>query len=381
MEKRPLPIGIQSFRELRDQDCYYVDKTGYALRLIAAGGNYFLSRPRHFGKSLFVDTLKHLFEGNQDLFVGLESYDQWDWSVRYPVVKMSFGDANLKDPDSLQANVQKQLLDLEIEFEVEALHQSDAGRLRHLIRTLHRQTGRQVVVLVDDYDKPILDALGDPAIARANRDYLLGFFSVLKSCDEHARFTLLTGVGNFSRGSLFSGLNNLNDITMAARYSAVCGFTEGDLDTVFAAELPGLDREHVRGWYNGYRWGGEGRVYSPLDVLQLFARREFKPWWFESGTARFLVETLIERNVSIANLDGMRVSGRAIRNIDLDGIAPEVLLFQTGYLTIGGEETSYGESYYRLVYPNQAVRHGLTASLPAHLTGMDTEIEQHRDSV
>lgn len=176
------------------------------------------------------------------------------------MVKLSFGGGHLKDLESLQTSVHEQLLDLEIDSEVQARHQSAAGRLRHLIRALHRQTGQQVAVLVDEYDKPILDALDDPACARANRDHLRGFYGVIKDCDEHVRFAFLTGVSKFSRVSLFSGLNNLRDITLNPAYSAICGYTDTDLDTVFAAELPGLDRQQVREWYIGYSWGSKRKV-------------------------------------------------------------------------------------------------------------------------
>ena len=380
MDKRLLPIGIQSFRDIRDHDCYYVDKTGYALRLFREGRYYFLSRPRRFGKSLFVDTLKHLFEGDQDLFVGLEAYDQWDWSVRYPVVKLSFGRGNLKDPECLQTSVQEQLLDLEIDSGVEARHQSVDGRLHHLIRTLHRQSGRQVVVLVDEYDKPILDALGDPVNARANRDFLRGFYAVIKDCAEHVRFAFLTGVSKFSKVSLFSGLNNLNDITLDERYAAICGYTENDLDTVFAAELPGLDREQIREWYNGYSWGPES-VYNPFDLLLLFDKREFKAWWFETGTPTFLIETLVESNISTATIDGILVSEDDLGKFEVGSIAPEALLFQTGYLTIGGQEMRRGQLRYRLIYPNREVRQSLNTSLLTYLTGKDPYREQHLDAL
>ena len=380
MAKHTLPIGIQSFRNIRDRNCYYVDKTGYAVRLFEEGTHYFLSRPRRFGKSLFVDTLKHLFQGDRDLFAGLEAHSIWDWSIRYPVVKLSFGSGNFKDPGTLQTRVQEQLLDLEIECGVEARHQSATGRLEHLIRTLHRQTGQQVVVLIDEYDKPILDAMDNPDFARANRDYLRGFYAVIKDCDEHVRFAFLTGVSKFSKVSLFSGLNNLNDITLDERYAAICGYTEEDLDRVFSPHLQGLDREQIRDWYNGYSWGAAS-VYNPFDLLLLFDRREFKAWWFETGTPTFLVKTLIEHDVSTANLDGMLVTEDSLGKFDVDSIAPEALLFQTGYLTIGERETRRGQRRYRLVYPNREVRQSLNASLLTYLTGRDPRREQHSDTL
>ena len=381
MDKRVLPIGIQSFRDIRESNCYYVDKTGYALRLVQEGKHYFLSRPRRFGKSLFVDTLKHLFEGDQDLFVGLEAYERWDWSVRYPVVRLDFAGLNATIPGSLDEDVQEQLAEMEGDANLQPHHSSAARRFRHLIRTLHSDSGQPVCVLVDEYDKPILDALESPDLARANRDYLRGLYGMIKSCDQHIRFVFLTGVSKFSKVSLFSGLNNLRDITLNPAYSEICGYTDTDLDTVFAAELPGLDREQIREWYNGYRWGGDGKVYNPFDALLLFAEREFKAWWFETGTPRFLLEALIERNITTVNLDGMLVSEEDLGKFEVDSIAPEALLFQTGYLTIGGEETRRGQKRYRLIYPNREVRQSLNKSLLTYLIGKDSLREQHRDAL
>ena len=367
MSRRLLPIGIQSFRNLRDRGCYYVDKTGYALRMVEQGTHYFLSRPRRFGKSLFLDTLKELFEGGRDLFVGLEICERWDWSVRYPVVRLSFGSGNFKDPGDLNADVLEQLDALETDAGVEPRHATARGRFRHLLRALHRQTGRQVAVLVDEYDKPILDALEEPAVARANRDYLRGLYATIKDSDAHIRFCFLTGVSKFSKVSLFSGLNNLRDITLNPAYSAVCGYTEADLDAVFAPELEGLDRKRVREWYNGYSWSGAERVYNPFDVLLLLADREFSPWWFETGTPRFLVETLVERGVPTPSLEGMLASNDLLSTFDVGDIATEALLFQTGYLTIVGREDWDGEPIYRLGYPNREVRQSLNHSLLQHL--------------
>ena len=380
MDKRVLPIGIQSFRILRESNCYYVDKTGYALRLVQGGRHYFLSRPRRFGKSLFVDTLKHLFEGDQDLFVGLEAHDQWDWSVPYPVVRLDFAGLNATVRGALDEHVQEQLAEVESDANIQPHPSSASWRFRHLIRTLHSETGRPVCVLVDEYDKPILDALENPDLARVNRDYLRGLYGMIESCDQHIRFVFLTGVSKFSKVSLFSGLNNLNDITLDRRYAAICGYTEEDLDRVFALRLQGLDRQQIRNWYNGYNWGTES-VYNPFDILLLFDKREFKSWWFETGTPRFLMETLVERNISIAELDGMVVNEDDLGKFEVDNIAPEALLFQTGYLTIGGQETRRGQRRYRLVYPNREVRQSLSESLLTYLTGKDPQREQHRDAL
>ena len=259
---------------------------------------------------------------------------------------------------------------------VEPRHSTARGRFRHLIRTLHRRTGRQVAVLVDEYDKPILDALEVPDIARANRDFLRGLYGTIKSCDAHVRFCFLTGVSKFSKVSLFSGLNNLRDITLNPTYSAICGYREADLDTVFAPELPGLDPKRIRDWYNGYGWGGEEQVYNPFDVL-LLADRKFKAWWFETGTPTFLVETLVERGIASATLDGMVASEKLLGTFDVGRIATAALLFQTGYLTVVGEEWHDGIQYFRLGYPNREVRQSFNASLLDCLTGDESRREAH----
>ena len=367
MNKRRLPIGIQTFRKIREDNCYYVDKTAYIPRLLVEGTHYFLSRPRRFGKSLFLDTLKELFEGNEPLFAGLAIHDQWDWSVRHPVLRLDFSSGNYQEPDSLRKEVAAQLNVLEDEAEVVPRDDEAPARFRHLMKVLHERSGQRVAVLVDEYDKPILDALELPEVARANRDFLRGLYSTVKFADAHIRFTFITGVSKFSKVSLFSGLNNLKDITLDPRYSALCGYTEADLDQVFAPELPGLDRDQIRDWYNGYSWRGDEQVYNPFDILLLFDSREFKAYWFETGTPTFLVETLFKRHVSSLELGELVGSDALLSTFDVDDIATEALLFQTGYLTITDEEDLGGEPVYRLGYPNREVRQSLNRSLLRYL--------------
>ncbi len=377
MNKRRLPIGIQTFRKIRAEDCYYVDKTAYIQRLLDEGTHYFLSRPRRFGKSLFLDTLKELFEGNEPLFAGLHIHDHWDWSVRHPVLRLDFSSGTYQGPDDLQKEVAAQLNAMEEEAEVVPRDDDTASaRFRRLMKVLHERSGQRVAVLVDEYDKPILDALEVPEVARANRDFLRGLYSTVKFADAHIRFTFITGVSKFSKVSLFSGLNNLKDITLDGRYSALCGYTEADLDTVFAPELPGLDREQIRDWYNGYRWAstlssaetlGDDKVYNPFDILLLFDSHEFRAYWFETGTPTFLVETLGKRHVSSLELGEMVGSDALLSTFDVDDIATEALLFQTGYLTIIDAEDLGGKRLYRLGYPNREVRQSLNESLLGYL--------------
>ena len=200
MTRRRLPIGIQTFRKLREENCYYVDKTAYIERLLHEGTHYFLSRPRRFGKSLFIDTLQELFEGNEPLFAGLHVHAGWNWSVRHPVVRLDFGSGHFREPGQLHANLAAQLDRLEQAAGVRPRYDTAPERFGYLIRSLHERSGQRVAVLVDEYDKPILEALDTPAAARANRDYLRGVYGVIKTSDAHLRFTFLTGVSKFSKG-------------------------------------------------------------------------------------------------------------------------------------------------------------------------------------
>ena len=362
--RRKLPIGIQTFRQIREEGFYYVDKTGFARRLADdAGKHYFLSRPRRFGKSLFVDTLKELFEGSEELFRGLAVHDCWNWSKRFPVVRLSFGSGNFKRPGELLARVTEQLADLETESGVAASEGASApGRFARLLAALHRKTGARVVVLVDEYDKPILDAIEVPELANANRDDLRGLYGTLKDYDAHVEMSFITGV-RFSNASLFSDLNNLTDITLDPRYAVICGYTNADLDEVFAAELPGLDREVIGEWYDGYHWLGDEKLYNPFGILKLFASRRFRAHWFETATTRFLIDTLIMRDFAAPDLESVYASEELLSAFDVDYIAPEALLFQTGYLTIAKEDEVDGYLHYRLRYPNREVRRGLNESL------------------
>ncbi|MDE0101820.1 MAG: AAA family ATPase [Bryobacterales bacterium] len=373
--KTRLPIGIQTFRKVREGNLHYVDKTGFALKLVLGGTHYFLSRPRRFGKSLFVDTLKDLFEGNRDLFEGLEAYRHWDWSVRYPVVRLEFGRGNYAEPGHLQVDLMAQMDSIERLAGVRAQYDTGPQRLAELLETLHHNSGQRVVVLVDEYDKPILDALDQPGMAQANRDYLRGLYSVIKSSDAHVHFCFLAGVSKFSKVSLFSGLNNLVDITLEPEYSSICGYAERDLDTVFATELAGLDRQQIREWYNGYSWGGEERVYNPFDVLLLLRKRALGAWWFETGTPTFLINLLAESGVPWHRLDGLRASEALLSTFDVGRIAPEALLFQTGYLTVVESESRGGRMRYQLGYPNREVRESLNRALLDDLLGSGFERE------
>ena len=370
---RPLPIGIQSFRSLRGDGHYYVDKTHYIERLIREGRRYFLSRPRRFGKSLLVDTIAELFEGSEELFRDLAIHDRWNWSVRRPVFRLDFAGGDFSSTDNLRRVVLSRLADASEQAGLPVSHDVASERLAALLKRLQEKTGRRVVVLVDEYDKPILDNLGSPDIARSNRDFLSSLYGTFKACDAHIRFLMLTGVSKFSKVNLFSGLNNLKDITLDSRFATICGYTQSELDSVFAPELEGLDREKIQEWYNGYRWLGEP-VYNPFDVLLLLDTRKYRPHWFETGTPTFLIRMLARRGVNTFGLDHMKADETLLSAFDVEHIAPEALLFQTGYLTILDTEERGGDEIFCLGYPNLEVRRSLNRYLFAHLAGQPSAI-------
>jgi hypothetical protein len=371
MTRKKLPIGIQTFAKIREANYYYVDKSGIAVDLAVNGTHYFLSRPRRFGKSLFLDTLKELFEGNQALFKDLAAESRWDWTKKYPVLRISFGGGVLGSVTDLNQSLHHQLATMERQFQLPAEFTDMRSRFAELIALVAKISGQRVVILVDEYDKPILDRIESPEIARQIRETLKDFYAVIKDSDAHIRFAFLTGVSKFSKVSLFSGLNNLKDITLDARYSAICGYTEADVDTVFAPELPGLDRQEVRRWYNGYNWLGEA-VYNPFDLLLLFDERQFKPYWFETGTPTFLIKLLTEHDSFIPELGRLRADSDLLSTFDVDNIPVEALMFQAGYLTIDYQEMQGEDILYRLRYPNREVRQSLHNSL------LDTLVQSRR---
>ena len=362
--RKKLPIGIQTLAKIRECDeHYYVDKTPFALQLIESGSHYFLSRPRRFGKSLLLDTLAELFEGNEPLFRGLYCHSRWDWSVKYPVIRLNLGQGLVQSVTELQQLLGEQIRQHQICFGVTSDTERLSGQLQQLIERSHARYGQRVVVLVDEYDKPILDHLAEPELARAMRDQLRDIYSVLKGSDAHLKFVFLTGVSKFSMVSVFSGLNNLEDITVNRDFSALCGYTGHDVESVFGPELEGLDRETIRRWYNGYNWTGEA-VYNPFDLLLLFRNREFRPYWFETGTPTFLIEFLTRRRFFVPQLPQTFASESLLSAFDVDKILPEALLWQTGYLTFSGtNRQAGGRLHYGLTYPNLEVQ----AALNDHL--------------
>ncbi|RLC94247.1 MAG: AAA family ATPase [Chloroflexi bacterium] len=386
-----LPIGIQSFEVMRTRGFVYVDKTETIHRLVTEGMYYFLARPRRFGKSLLVSTLRCLFEGQRELFEGLWIAEpgRWDWQP-HPVVVIDFNQIALDTPEHLHQGLLYQLAQRAAESQLTLTSPSYVSQFGELLTNLHRQSGQPVVVLIDEYDKPLIEHLGKGeaglAVARANRDILRSFFGVLKGADvaDATRFVLLTGVSRFSRVSVFSALNNLNDISMHSAYAALLGYTQTELDTYFAAYLGRLAEtmettvkattEALARYYDGYRFSRRAcKVYNPFSVLAAFNHGELRNYWFETGTPTFLVKLLRERRYALPKLEGLEVDATAFSTFEIDRLTPEALLFQTGYLTIAKVE---GE-IYTLDYPNQEVKTSFTKALLLAIERIAPDVTSH----
>ncbi|WP_424860140.1 ATP-binding protein [Tepidimonas sp. HKU77] len=336
--------------------------------MATTGKYYFLSRPRRFGKSLFLDTLAELFAGNEPLFRGLYCHDKWDWGKKHPVIRISFAEGRLESREQLDERIRELLDNHQRSLGIHCEHRSIPGSFGELIERATQKYGQRAVVLVDEYDKPILDNLTDPDIARAMRDGLMNLYSVIKDQDAHIEFAFLTGVSKLRTASIFSGLNNLNDITVDAAYSAICGYTEADVDTVFAPELEGLDRQAIRDWYNGYNWLGDS-VYNPFDLLLFFQERVFRPYWFETGTPTFLIDVLTQRGCFTPELASLRADDELLNSFDVEGMTTEALLWQTGYLTFRSQRRTGARIEYTLGYPNLEVESALNDALVKALVG------------
>jgi len=380
---RKLPIGVQSFKDLREKGFLYVDKTKYLFQLIDNSKVYFLSRPRRFGKSLFLSTLAAYFRGQKELFKDLyletaeeelavqENRAAWQ---EYPVLYLDFNTKNYIDKQALVDILNLHLNEWEGQYDIPKTAEAPEDRFRLLIAALFEQTGKQVVILVDEYDKPLLQTMGGNE--QLNEDYrntLKAFYSVIKTCDEYIRFAFLTGVTKFSKVSIFSDLNNLRDTSMEEDYAGICGITQTELETNFQPEIQTLaTRQNIdypqalaslKRWYDGYLFhpAGEG-MYNPYSLLSALVKKEIKSYWFATGTPTFLVNFLKEAHYFIPDLDGsveLNETGlETYRAIAQDALP---ILFQSGYLTIKKYITE--ARMYRLGFPNDEVRYGFLENL------------------
>ena len=356
---KKLPIGIQTFSDIINEGYVYVDKTEIAYNLINKGKYYFLSRPRRFGKSLFLDTLKEIFEGNKELFKGLYVYDKWDWEVIYPVLRISLGSGVLKNMEKLNKRLNSTLEDAEKDIGINCQSSDPEECFKELIQKASEKYNQKVIILIDEYDKPILDNITDKEVARQMRDAMKDFYGVIKDNDAYIRFVFITGVSKFSKMNLFSGLNNLEDITLKSDYGNICGYTHNDLLTVFKEHLQGADMEKVKQWYNGYNFFGD-KVYNPFDIL-LFISNNFiyKSYWWSTGNPSFLIDLVYSKAYTIPEVENYETTDEMLDSFDIDTIELEILLWQTGYLTIKEKFTELNRIKYKLVIPNWEVQFAL----------------------
>ncbi|MFP4332930.1 MAG: ATP-binding protein [Campylobacterales bacterium] len=355
-----LPIGIQTFQKIRSDDYVYIDKTPEALRLLDSGYQYFfLSRPRRFGKSLFIDTLHNIFEGNKKLFLGLHIYDKYDWNLKYPVIRVDFGNQKANSAEKLALYIKNRLLDIAQQYEVEIKRDEYYEIFKELITKLKDKYNQKVVILIDEYDKPILDNIEDTPLALEMREILRGFYTIIKGADADLRFAFLTGVSKFAKASIFSGLNNLQDISLDTRYSTICGYTQTNLEESFEEHLDGVDLEAVKRWYNGYSWLGDS-LYNPFDILLFLdnPEKEFKNYWFETGTPTFLVKLIKDKQYFLPNLSNLEAGESLINSFDIEDLDLEAILFQAGYLSIKEKTTDmFNMPLYKLDFPNFETKH------------------------
>lgn len=381
-----LPIGISSFEKIREEGYLYIDKTPYIHQLISTGKYYFLSRPRRFGKSLLVSTLRCLFEGRRELFKGLYIEDKWDWGKRYPVVVVDFNQINCENKRSLCSGLIHQLSYFAQQEGLSLRGEDPQDDFKDIILSLADKYSASVSIIIDEYDKPIVSHLGLGQdrlnLARENRELLKRFFGVIKGHDitRITKFVLLTGVSKFSQVSIFSELNNLTDLTMGERYSAIMGITEQEMqDNLipyiehFAQQrnIPLFEiKQQLKLYYNGYRFSEEDQtVYNPYSLFCALQDKKFRNYWFETGTPTFLIDLIKEKEYYIPKAEQLLLPDYVFRQYDLETLQLESLFFQTGYLTIKGTE----DRLYRLGYPNQEVKLSFNELLFDNLTNIPIE--------
>ena len=360
---KPLPIGIQTFRKIIDRNYLYVDKTRYIYDMIKTGEVYFLSRPRRFGKSLTISTLEEIFYGNRELFKGLWIYDSdFEWK-EHPVIRIDFSRLPIGSPEELKEVLIVYVNDVAKRYKVNLESSNYIHRFKELVEGLGERA--KVVILIDEYDKPLLDNIEDLEKAREIQELLKGFYGTIKSLDEYLRFVFITGISKFSRTGIFSAMNNLKGVTMSGAYAAFLGYTEDEIDSNFgdymaeAAKELSMDfdefRDKMLEWYNGYRFSEEEKyVCNPFTMLRLLDEKRFKNYWFESGTPGFLIKLIREQRFDVSGLENLDVGEHVFSTYEIDRLNVTAILFQTGYLTIKGYDEK--RNRYRLNYPNKEVR-------------------------
>ncbi len=380
MELQNLPIGIQNFEKIRKDSYLYVDKTALVYRLVTTGSYYFLSRPRRFGKSLLLSTLHAYFEGKRELFEGLAiSKLEQKWE-KYPILHLDLNTQKYESLEALENILDNALTQWEVLYGARASERSLSLRFLGIIQRACEQTGRRVVILIDEYDKPMLQAIGNEALQDAYRSTLKAFYGALKSGDQYIKFAMLTGVTKFGKVSVFSDLNNLNDISMDWQYSSICGITDEELDNELHGYTEQLAvrnrmsveeaREQLRKFYDGYHFieDSEG-VYNPFSLLNTFEKMRFGSYWFETGTPTYLVHLLQLHNYSLERMANEYATEDILNSVDVASTHPIPVIYQSGYLTIKDYDPHF--RIYRLGFPNAEVEDGFFRFLLPYYASVD----------
>ncbi len=354
MLPRKYPLGEQDFPSIREAKKVYVDKTMYALHLIESSKSNFLSKPRRFGKSLFLSTLESIFLGKKELFEGLNIHDKWQFEA-YPIIRMSFSNIGYREM-GLEKAIDKDLDRIYKFYDLSLNNEVISQKFEKLINLLFEKYNKGVVILIDEYDKPLIDYLDKDKIeiAKENRDILKTFYSILKDAEAYIKFLFITGVSKFSKVSIFSDLNNLTDIALDPEFNEVCGISQKELEENFAEELELYDKEKIKAWYNGYKWDINGNtLYNPFSILTFFKNKgKYENYWYSTGTPTFLMKMC--REAHLYQFEEVFLNQSDLGNFDIENIKIEPLLFQTGYLTIVDEDPVFRQ--YKLSFPNLEVR-------------------------
>jgi hypothetical protein len=382
-----LPIGLQSFEDIRKKNFLYVDKTAYVYQLTSTSKYSFLSRPRRFGKSLLISTLHAYFEGRKELFEGLAIAKlEKDW-LKYPVLHLDLNIVKRGNPTGLDSILNVTLCEWEKLYGTEASEDTFGTRFRGVIKRAYEQTGRQVVILVDEYDKPILEEIDNEDLQEQRRNTLKEFYGVLKTLDRYIRFAFLTGVTKYSKVSIFSDLNNISDISMDKQYVAICGITDEEIDTVCAPYVQRLAteigctyqkaRDELRLRYDGYHFcENTVGIYNPYSLLNTFSVNRFRNYWFESGTPSYLVSLLKKYHFQLEKLTTAETDGESLRSTDTQSKDPIPIIYQSGYLTIKDYDPRFRS--YTLGFPNVEVEEGfMKFLLPYYSSATESETTFH----
>ncbi|XOF32665.1 MAG: AAA family ATPase [Candidatus Electrothrix sp. YB6] len=389
---KKLPIGKQEFKGLIEGDFVYVDKTDYLVSLAESTIPIFLSRPRRFGKSLMVNTFKELFRGNKELFRNTFAYTRWDFQQVHPVIRLDLSQVVGDTARTVEKQLYELIRDQAEDFNLTLTEKSAANiALRQLIKQLGRET--PVVILVDEYDAPILDNLRNPDLLEI-KTILRGFYKIIKASEEYIRFVFITGISKFTHVGIFSALNNLEDITLADQYASILGYTEQEIDTFFSKRInlireqlgltEQLFRKKMASYYNGYSWDGRNFVYNPLSILKFLNNKgKFIPYWMETGSPEYIIRYSEDKQFDISAFEQLKVSQTFLSKRDIDNASPESFLTQAGYLTI----KQSGEESYTLDFPNQEVRRSFCelilnaqyAVADADILGVQSELRKALD--